>query len=142
MRTNRLMTVGGKCHEGLAWSLAVLSGTLYVCSVRWLLPLIAVFALFGQSVTAYAGAGMIDDVQCCCPVKSTCKCHDHDGKSPSSPTMKRCSGTAKIVAPAHVPATPAVAVEVASEPRVIATVAIAPAPIPDDVTYEPETPPF
>ena len=99
-------------------------------------------ALLGQSVMAYAGAGMIQEVKWCCPIKATCKCHDHDGKSPSSPTLKRCSGTAKIVAPAAVTATPTEIVEVASEPRVTVTMVIAPEPIPDDVTYEPETPPF
>jgi hypothetical protein len=109
--------------------------------VRWLLPLLAVFALIGQSAMAYAGAGMIDDVKCCCPVKATCKCHDH-GKAPSSPTLKRCSGTAKIVAPAHLPATPVIAVEVASETRVFTAVVTTAQPIPDDVTYEPEKPPF
>lgn len=110
--------------------------------LRWLLPLLTVFALLGQSVMVFAAAGTIGDPKCCCPVKAKCKCHDHDGKSQSSPTLKRCAGDAKLVAPAHAPVTPALGAEISSEPRITVSTVIAPDPIPDDVSYEPETPPF
>ena len=110
--------------------------------LRWLLPLVAVFALLGQAVTTYAAAGTVGEASCCCPVKAKCKCHDHDGKPKSSPTVKRCDGAAKLVAPAHVPAAPAISVEVAITVRVTPIAAVAPDPIPDDVRTEPETPPF
>lgn len=109
--------------------------------LRWLLPLVAVVALIGQSVTAYAAAGVIGDPTCCCPVKAKCKCHDHDGK-PAQPTLERCGGEATLVAPAVAIALPAIEPMIASEPRVTSASPHAPEPIPDDVSVEPEKPPF
>jgi hypothetical protein len=110
--------------------------------LRWLLPLLAAVALLGQSVMAYAGAGMLEEVKCCCPVKATCKCHDHGGKVPKAPVLKRCTGTAKVVAAAPVAAVAPSAVEIATPSQITASPVIALAPLPDDVSYEPETPPF
>jgi hypothetical protein len=107
--------------------------------LRWLLPLVALLAFFGQAVTAYAAAGTFGDSSCCCPSKKTCKC-GHDDKS--EPMMKRCNGDAKLVAPApavaHVPAAPVLDVEV----RVTRAPIVMFQPIPDDVSREPEKPPF
>jgi len=110
--------------------------------LRWLLPIFTVLALLGQTVTSYAAAGTIGDASCCCPIKAKCKCHDHDGKHDSGPTLKRCVGDAKLIAPAIAHALPAIDLEIIDEPRVV----IAPAPTPlvlfDDVSREPEKPPF
>jgi hypothetical protein len=110
--------------------------------VRWLLPFLTVFALIGQAVTAYAAAGVIGEASCCCPVKAKCKCHDHDGKSDSSPALNRCAGEAKLVAPAVASAVPVAVVELASEPHVTAAPFAATLPSLDDVSREPEKPPF
>jgi len=64
---------------------------------RWLLPLLAVFALLGNAVTSYAAAGMFGESSCCCPKPEHCKCHDHDGKPVSNAELKRCGGEAKLV---------------------------------------------
>ena len=68
---------------------------------RWLLPLIAVLALCGRTVTAFAAAGWVGKTACCCPNPETCKCHehDHDGKSRPHDTLKRCGGDATLVSP-------------------------------------------
>lgn len=110
--------------------------------LRWLLPVVAVLALLGQAVTAYAAAGVIGDASCCCPVKAKCKCHDHDGKSDPTPVMKRCAGEAKLVAPAHVPAIAAPSAGFVVEPRVTIAPPPPPVAIPDDISREPEKPPF
>ena len=66
---------------------------------RWLLPLIAMLALCGRAVTAFAAAGWVGNTACCCPDPRTCKCHDHDrGRRPGA-ELKRCGGDAKLVAP-------------------------------------------
>lgn len=110
--------------------------------LRWLLPIVAMLALLGQAVTAYAAAGVVGDASCCCPVKAKCKCHDHDGKPDSAPTLKRCAGDAKLVAPAIAHALAAIDLVVLDEPRVIASPIATPTPLPDDVSREPEKPPF
>ncbi|MBA3502402.1 MAG: hypothetical protein M4D80_35615 [Myxococcota bacterium] len=110
--------------------------------MRWLLPILTVFALIGQSVTSFAAAGVFGDASCCCPIKAKCKCHDHDGKGDPAPAMKRCAGDAKLVAPAVAAAVPTIDVEIIDEPRVTVAPAITPLPIPDDVSHEPEKPPF
>jgi len=109
--------------------------------LRWLLPLFAVFALLGQTVTSYAAAGTFGDPSCCCPIKAKCRCHDHDGKD-SAPVLKRCNGDVKVVAPAIAYAVPVVTPTIEAEPRVTITPAPTPEPIPDDVSREPEKPPF
>lgn len=110
--------------------------------LRWLLPLFAVFALLGRTVTSYAAAGFIGDVSCCCPPKAPCKCHDKDGKPKPNDTMKRCNGDAVKIAPAAIVAVTAPAPAIHTEPRVT----IAPPPAfeltLDDVSREPEKPPF
>ncbi len=106
------------------------------------MPILTVFALIGQSVTSFAAAGVFGDASCCCPIKAKCKCHDHDGKGDPAPAMKRCAGDAKLVAPAVAAAVPTIDVEIIDEPRVTVAPAITPLPIPDDVSHEPEKPPF
>jgi hypothetical protein len=110
--------------------------------LRWLVPIFTVLALLGQSVTTYAATGVFGDAECCCPIKAKCKCHDHDGKSDQAPTLKRCAGEAELVAPAVIVAIPAVAPVLEGEPRVTIAPALAPANILDDVSREPEKPPF
>jgi hypothetical protein len=67
--------------------------------LRWLLPIVAVCALLGNAVTAFAAAGLFGESKCCCPNPKTCKCHDHDKPRPDD-HMRRCSGDAVKVAPA------------------------------------------
>ena len=98
-------------------------------------------ALIGQAVTSYAAAGVIGESSCCCPQPSKCKCHDHDGKSTST-ELKRCSGEAKLVAPAVATALPAIDLEVSIVPRASTLPADVAAPLPDDISREPEKPPF
>jgi len=110
--------------------------------LRWLLPIFTVFALLGQAVTSYAAAGVIGEPSCCCPIKAKCKCHDHDGDKREAPTLKRCGGEAKIVAPAVTAAIAAIDFEVTDEPRIHALPPSDPPPLIDDVAREPEKPPF
>lgn len=110
--------------------------------LRWLVPIFTVLALLGQSVTTFAAAGVIGEAECCCPIKAKCKCHDHDGKSDQAPTVKRCAGEAKLVAPAAIACVPAIVATLASEPRMTFAPAPSPAMILDDISREPEKPPF
>ena len=109
--------------------------------LRWLLPLVAVFALLGQAVTAFAATGAFGDATCCCPIKAKCKCHDHDGDRAPAPTIKRCAGDATLVAPAVAAALPAIDLEIVDEPRVTIAPALAPLPLSEDVSRQPEKPP-
>lgn len=113
---------------------------MYGSLVRWLLPVLAVLALLGQAVTAYAAAGVIAESKCCCPSPSKCKC-DHDGAPSPTPEMQRCSGEAHLFALTVVPAIPAPAIELADMPRVRLMPPPPPPPIPDDVTRTYEEPP-
>lgn len=108
---------------------------------RWLLPLVAVLALLGQAATAYAAAGIVGSLRCCCPDPAYCKC-DHDTKAPKSPVMKPCgSGQADVVPPA---------VQLAIEPTVEVAIVARPAQsvvhvvtqLPEDRPIEIEKPPF
>jgi hypothetical protein len=110
--------------------------------LRWLLPILTIFALIGQSVTTFAAAGVFGDAGCCCPVKAKCKCHDHDGKGDTAPAMKRCAGDAKLIAPAVAAAVPAIELEIADEPRVTIAPTVTPLPIPDEISHPIEKPPF
>lgn len=109
---------------------------------RWLLPLIAVLALCGRTVTAFAAAGWCGKTACCCPNPQACKCHDHGGKQRPAAELKRCGGDAKLVAPdAPIGTLPAqVPVATATIAAVLAPVATATAisvsPVP------PEPPPI
>ena len=109
--------------------------------LRWLLPLVTVVALLGQAVTAYAAAGVIGEASCCCPKPSKCKC-DHAGKPQGTPEMKRCSGEAKLVAPAPTIALVPAPIGRACEPRAIALAPPLVEPLLDDVSRVPEKPPF
>ncbi len=110
--------------------------------LRWLLPIFTVFALLGQAVTSYAAAGVIGESSCCCPKPESCKCHDHDGKRDASPSLERCGGEATLVAPAVSIAVPTIEPVATLEPRVTALPIAEPEPIPDDISREPQTPPF
>ncbi len=108
---------------------------------RWLLPIIAAFAVLLGSVTAYAGAGLVGETECCCPDPDACKCHEHDGDPHPDDLMKKCGGEAERVAPEIV----AAVLPVAPVTRVAATVAPAvrlPLPVPESRHVEIETPPF
>ena len=109
--------------------------------LRWLLPVVAMFALLGSAVTSWASAGLVGESSCCCPQPAKCKCHDHDGKTKPL-TMKRCGGEAERVAPAAMVGVPTIEPAIVDEPRTVAVVSIDPITIPDDITYAPETPPF
>jgi hypothetical protein len=76
------------------------------------------------------------------PKPSKCKCHDHDGQ-PKPTTLKRCgSGEVKLVAPALTVAVPAIEPVIVDEPRLSAVSSDDPIAVPEDITYEIETPPF
>jgi hypothetical protein len=110
--------------------------------LRWLLPVIAVLALLGSSVTSWAAAGVIGDSSCCCPVKAKCKCHDHDGKPNPTPTMKRCGGVAQLVAPVVAHAVINTEPPIATDVQVAIVASPDREPVPEDRSIEPETPPF
>jgi len=110
--------------------------------LRWLLPLIAVVTLLGSAVTAWAAAGLLGEATCCCPKPKTCRCHDHDGKPESAPTLKRCAGDAKWVAPVVAPALEPAAVPSTSDVAVAVVATVTCEPIHESPTIEPETPPF
>jgi hypothetical protein len=110
--------------------------------LRWLLPILAVITLLGSSVTAWAAAGLIGDPTCCCPVKAKCKCHDHEGKPDSKPTLKRCAGEAQLVSPAVTPVVATAEVPIANDVCITIVATVVPEPIPDDRSIEPVTPPF
>lgn len=110
--------------------------------LRWLLPIIAAIAVLGSSVMSWAGAGVIGDASCCCPVKAKCKCHDHDKDPGGPPTLKQCKSEGKLVAPVTVPAVAAVPLELfVARPR-ITILPSEPSSVPEDRTIELETPPF
>ncbi len=111
--------------------------------LRWLITLLAFVALTGQAAAAFASAGRVTDVRCCCPDPSTCKCHDHPGRSSSDQSANKCGGGEHVAAleltslpPAPVP------------PEITPARADAPSPIPfvpaipDDRFVEVESPPF
>lgn len=110
--------------------------------LRWLLLIFTAISLVGSSLTSWAAAGVIGDASCCCPVKSKCKCHDHDGKPDSSPTLKKCGGEAKLVAPVIVHAVAATTIGLDSEQVVTAISTSSLQATPEDHPIEPETPPF
>lgn len=110
--------------------------------LRWLLPLIAAFALLGSSVMAWAAAGVIGETSCCCPDKTKCKCHDHDKDKPPGAEMKRCGGKAELVPPVVTAAVAPVAEPVAFIVRTNDVATPVFEPIPEPRTLEIETPPF
>lgn len=109
--------------------------------VRWLLPVVAALAVLAGSVTAFAAAGVIAESACCCPDPDTCKCHDHDKDSHPEPELKRCAGTAKLVAP-HLSGVTLPEAIVETVPRTITIVAHVNLPEPEPRYASIETPPF
>jgi hypothetical protein len=110
--------------------------------LRWLLPLITAIAFMGSSALTWAASGIIGESECCCPDKTKCKCHDHDGKPRRDAELKRCGGEAKLVTPVVISAvTPVIpdAMFIAPAERVET---VAAQPVPTDRTVEPEKPPF
>jgi hypothetical protein len=107
--------------------------------VRWLLPIIAMFALLGNAVAAFAAAGTHRVTSCCCPDPDTCICGDHGDQKPDA-QMGRCGGNAVKV-------TPTQAVALLVEPIALVAVELAmpvyelAAPILRDRTLEPPEPP-
>jgi hypothetical protein len=110
--------------------------------LRWLLPIVAALCVLSGSVVSYAAAGWTGEVDCCCPVKAKCKCHDHGKGKPDQPTMKRCGGEAKLVAPAPVTSTVADRTESVAHVTVIAIAAPVPMKLSSVALREPEKPPF
>lgn len=107
---------------------------------RWLLPLIAVLALCGRAVTAYAAAGWVGNTECCCPDPKTCKCHDHEGKERPQAELKRCGGDATQVAPDMTKLAIPAPIAIATEQR-IDTVFVLDAPILQSAPPVPPEPP-
>jgi hypothetical protein len=108
--------------------------------LRWLLPIVAVFALLGNAVAAFAAAGTFGHSKCCCPNPKVCKCHDHDKPRPDE-QMRRCAGDAVKAAPhLQVIAMPAVleTVNVIAEHELEYVTILAD----DQYITEPEKPPF
>lgn len=100
-----------------------------------------VLAWVGQATAAYAAAGVVFDVRCCCPSIDACQCHEHDDPA-SDAQLKRCGGAVREIAPAV--ATCALP-EPAGEPVVVRTVArVQPATvaIPPSFSVTPDRPPF
>lgn len=110
--------------------------------LRWLLPMIAAIAVLSSSVMTWAAAGVIGKLECCCPVKTKCKCHDHDERPGEAPTLKSCEGKATFVAPALAAAVVAAPVAVVAERQPALTAPVPLLPVPADRSIEPETPPF
>lgn len=108
--------------------------------LRWLIPAVTALVLVGQSVAAWAAAGVIGDAECCCPSPDRCKCH---GDEPAgAPELRRCNGDAERVAPAPIVAVPPAAPVIARE---IAACHLAPPALPSSPARRsepPEKPPF
>lgn len=110
--------------------------------LRWLLPLIAAFALLGSSVMAWAAAGFIGEAACCCPDKTKCKCHDHGKDTRHDTEMNKCTGKADFVPPAVTAVVPPAVDPIAVLVRTNDVVTVMVEPIPEPRTIEVETPPF
>jgi hypothetical protein len=108
--------------------------------LRWLLPVVAVFALLGNAVAAFAAAGTFGESKCCCPSPKVCKCHDHDKPRPDE-QMRRCSGDAVKVTPhlqvVTMPETFETVLEMAEHVIEYDTIVIS-----DQYVTHPEKPPF
>lgn len=108
--------------------------------LRWLLPIVAVFALLGNAITTFAATGTFGESGCCCPDPKACKCHDHDKPRPDD-QIRKCGGEAVKVAPT---------MQAVVLPEVLETAAIMEAHeleyavlLPgDQFVAHPETPPF
>ncbi len=109
---------------------------------RWLLPLVAVLALCGRTVTAFASAGWVGNTACCCPNPATCKCHDHQGKHGSNDVLKRCGGDAKLVAPEQAGIMVPAPVPVITASVLVMVVELAPPSLVSAIPVPPEPPPI
>jgi hypothetical protein len=108
--------------------------------LRWLIAVVTVLTLAGQSVAAWAAAGVIGDAECCCPSPDRCQCHDHDGHD--EPELRRCNGDAERVAPAPIVAVPPAAPAAGREVAVARVAPPAPPAPPEERSDPPEEPPF
>lgn len=107
--------------------------------LRWLIPVVTALVLVGQSVAAWAAAGVIGDAECCCPSPDRCKCH---GDEPAgSPELRRCNGEAERVAPAPIVAVPPAAPVIEREIAVVHLAPTPPPPPPEDRSEPPVKPP-
>jgi len=108
--------------------------------LRWLLPIVAAFALLGNAITAFAAAGTFGHSKCCCPNPKVCKCHDHDHPKHDD-QMRRCAGEAEKVAPVLktvvMPETVETVVLMSEHTIEYVTIAAS-----DQYISEPEKPPF
>lgn len=126
---------GGRLTPGAA--------TRYASGVipRWLAPVVVVLGLLAQSVAAFAAAGVVNEVRCCCPDLESCRCHEHDEPRDDA-QLQRCGGAVRELAPviavATVPPAPPVLEVVQAPARVVHLVPV----LVSDVVTEPETPPF
>lgn len=112
-----------------------------VVALRWLTPLLVVLGLLAQSVVAFAAAGVINEVRCCCPDIESCRCHEHDEPRDDA-QLQRCGGAVREVAPAVPLSTVPVVPPVATFVDVPTLVAFVVPVLSSDVVIEPETPPF
>ncbi len=104
------------------------------------MPLLAVLALCGRAVTAFAAAGWVGKLSCCCPDPRTCKCVDHDGHRGPEAQMKRCGGDARLVAP-DVPTIAPVSVEPMRAARTLVVLGALAPPAAESVILAPPEPP-
>ncbi len=111
-----------------------------VVLLRWLIPVVTALVLVGQSVAAWAAAGVIGDAECCCPSPDRCKCRDHEGHD--QPELRRCNGDAERVAPAPLVAVPPAAPAATREVAIAHLAPPAPPAPPEDRSEPPEKPPF
>lgn len=102
----------------------------------------AALLLWGSAITSWAAAGYTNVVECCCPVKAECRCHDHDGDRPHAPVMKRCGGTADLLAPVAVAAIVPVAAPLPAPLLRVVTQLHRILPLEGALPSPPETPPF
>lgn len=112
-----------------------------VVLLRWLLPVVAALAVLTGSVTAYAAAGILAELVCCCPDPDACKCHDHDVEPDAAPKLKRCSGEATHVAP-HLSEAVVSELVLLEEHRTTAVLDHGASPPPVERFLDVESPPF
>ncbi|HEY4180459.1 MAG TPA: hypothetical protein VGM90_26630 [Kofleriaceae bacterium] len=108
---------------------------------RWLLPIVAMFALLGNAVSAFAAAGTHRVTSCCCPDPDHCLCGDR-GPHKDNDRMNRCGGDSVKVEPVQVASTTCECVEQVID---VVTAVIAPPALlvlSDRTLAPPEPPPF
>jgi hypothetical protein len=108
---------------------------------RWLLPIVAVFALIGNAVSAFAAAGTHKITSCCCPEPDHCMCGDR-GPHQAHDRMSRCGGDSMKVVPVQVVSLSCGCTEHVVD--VVAAVIAPPAPpaLSSRALAPPEPPPF